>query len=421
MAPSCRSRAGAFIHSRCADCHDAASKKGGLNLTSLPPDLDNPVLEAKWTYIFDRVERGEMPPRDEEQPPAAEREAFLKSLGGFLAEHDAARQQKNGRVVLRRLNRAEYENTIHDLLQIDTPLADLLPEDTTAYGFDNVSEALRLSATQIASYLEAADTALDAALKFGPDPRKKQRFSYLDLPNIVDTLDRPHGSTNANGTKFRQEYGRLNDAFLLYINETFGATLLRESHAPVAGKYKVRISAFAHQSTGHPVVIARLMASNFVLNRFLAAFDLTPSQPRVAEATVWMKEGEMVYLSANGLDIAPDRMHVGDVGAENYLGPAVGVNWIEVEGPLEDAWPPPSVRRVFADVPVRLMAKPAGERRYELVPAHPVDDASRIVTAFARRAFRRPIVTADATRYIQSGHQCAGRRRHVRKRDSTRL
>src|SRR5208337_1497001 len=101
----------AFIVSHCTDCHDAESKKGGLNLEALSTQLDDPSTEAKWTYVFDRVERGEMPPKDEARPPANEVDRFLESLGGFLGAHDAARHANTGRVPWRRLNRVEYENT----------------------------------------------------------------------------------------------------------------------------------------------------------------------------------------------------------------------------------------------------------------------------------------------------------------------
>src|ERR1700734_3055120 len=77
-----------FIESRCIDCHDADTKKGGLNLDALSTNLDDAAAEAKWTLAYDRVLRGEMPPKKKELPPAEERAAFMQSLGGFISEHD---------------------------------------------------------------------------------------------------------------------------------------------------------------------------------------------------------------------------------------------------------------------------------------------------------------------------------------------
>src|SRR3954470_18714457 len=118
-----------FIECDCAECHDADSKKGNLDLDALRSQLDDPANEARWTLIHDRVQRGEMPPKRKTAPPAEERTTFLQSLGGVVTAHDAARQAAQGRVVMRRLNRVEYENSVHDLLGIDTTLADMLPED----------------------------------------------------------------------------------------------------------------------------------------------------------------------------------------------------------------------------------------------------------------------------------------------------
>ena len=229
-----------------------------------------------------------------------------------------------------------------------------------------------------------------------------KRLSFLDIPDIKDALDKPHGIVNPDGTKFQRNFDRQGDAFLLYINETFGPTLMRAAHAPITGKYRVCVSVFAHQSTGHPVLVARWMANNFSTSRTLAELDLTPGQPREVEFTAWMLEGEMLMLSATGCNgIAPDGTQLREVGAENFRGPGIGVRWVEFEGPLCEAWPPPSVGRVFGDVPVVPLKKIRGRRGYEVVSAKAAEDADRVVTAFAARAFRRPITAEDAARYTQ--------------------
>src|SRR6185437_5926606 len=88
-----------FINARCTECHDSDSKKGGLDLTTLPVQLDDPASESRWILVHDRVMRGEMPPKEKTTPPPAnERQAFLKSMGGFLTAHDTAREAQAGRV-----------------------------------------------------------------------------------------------------------------------------------------------------------------------------------------------------------------------------------------------------------------------------------------------------------------------------------
>ena len=76
---------------------------------------------------------------------------FLKLLHGRLQKDDLSRQAERGRVVYRRLNREEYANTLHDLLGVDTPLLEMLPEDGTSHGFNTVGEALICGVPAIAS------------------------------------------------------------------------------------------------------------------------------------------------------------------------------------------------------------------------------------------------------------------------------
>ena len=77
-------------------------------------------------------------------------------------------QQKKGRVIVRRLNGTEYENTLRDLLHTRVELKDMLPGDSSAAGFDNVSTALDLSATHFLLYQEAAEKAITSAIPVHP-------------------------------------------------------------------------------------------------------------------------------------------------------------------------------------------------------------------------------------------------------------
>ncbi len=404
----------AFMESRCIGCHDSQSKKGGLDLNapSRPNPRRFPPTEAKWTLVFDRVRRGEMPPKRTSQPPANEVDGFIASLGGFLSEHDAARRAKTGRVPWRRLNRVEYENTLHDLLAIDAPLAGSLPEDGSAYGFDNVSEALRLSSTQIEAYLTAADAALDTAINFGPAPKLNQvrRLSYLDVPQIKQSLAKPTGSLNKDGSRYNQMFRALPDALVIFYNGLW-ETILRESRADVTGLYRVRVSAYAYQSTGRPPVVAKVMMTDFLHNRFGAAFDLLPDKPRVLECTLRIPEGQMIWMSSSGCDVAPDGAHVQDVGGEKFKGTGMAIQWVEIEGPLLETWPPPSMKRVFGDLPIKPVDKPKRrELSYEVVSTKPAEEADGLVIAFASRAFRRPVNETEAARYIQLAHDALSQR-----------
>ena len=141
------------------DCHDAETKKGGLDLSTLTAKLDDATAFATWVKVHDRARSGEMPPKKEPRPEAKELDAAMSALAADLAAADRAREQRDGRAHLRRLNRVEFENTLRDLLAMPAlNLKDALPQDGRAHGFDRSAEALDLSFVHLESYL-AADTA----------------------------------------------------------------------------------------------------------------------------------------------------------------------------------------------------------------------------------------------------------------------
>ncbi len=117
------------------------------------------------------------------QPSEAERDSAVKWLAKKLTASTEAKQQREGRVLLRRMNRREYEATLHDLLGIATPIEGMLPEDNAIHGFDTVSRGLETSGTHLLRYQRAADIAINAALPSGPIASTVTRWSgrkYLE-------------------------------------------------------------------------------------------------------------------------------------------------------------------------------------------------------------------------------------------------
>src|SRR5262245_43729558 len=112
-----------FIARHCLSCHSGEKPKGDFDLEKLRPDFTDEKARARWQGVLSRVKSGEMPPKGRPRPPEKEVREFVESLGGRISQ---------GRAVVRRLNRVEYENTIRDLLGIDIELQELLPPDGTA-------------------------------------------------------------------------------------------------------------------------------------------------------------------------------------------------------------------------------------------------------------------------------------------------
>lgn len=346
-----------FLDQHCVECHDADVKKGGLDLTSLTFDLRDPQLFYKWVKVHDSVADGEMPPKKKPRPNAKLAEAFLGSLDSQLRDTSAAQTAAQGRTLVRRLNRIEYENTVRDLLHIDTPLAGLLPEDTPMHGFDTVAEGLRFSQLQIEKYLEAADVALDAAVDLRvPVELKKQRFSYKEQKSIIENLalpDDPPADPKKKYQRKRQVFRSLDDALVMFTDADYMLGLSNFKMVR-SGTYRIRLSAYGYQSAGEPIT-ARLYANDYKIGkRLLGTWDMTADRPREVEVIAQLNRSEHLMLLPFRVGYDADGKRLSDSDTtKQFTGRGLAVQWIEIEGPLEaQAWPPPSVKSIFGDVPV---------------------------------------------------------------------
>lgn len=403
-----------FLDKHCTECHDSEVKKGGLDLTALKFDLSDPALFEKWAKVHHSVEDGEMPPKKKPSPEAKLADAFLDVLDEQLRETSTTQQKTEGRTQARRLNRIEYENTVRDLLQIDTPLAGLLPEDTPMHGFDTVAEGLRFSQLQIEKYLEAADAALDAAvdLRVGIE-LKKERFSYKDEKWIIENLalpDNPPEDPKKKYSRKRVVFRDVPDALVMFTDADYMLGLskfkLRRS-----GTYRIRLSAHGYQSAGEPVT-ARIYANDYSAGkRLLGAWDMPADQPRVVEVVTRINRSEhlLVMPFSVGYDEKGQRLNDSDT-TKDFKGRGLAVQWVEIEGPLEmEHWPAPSVKALFPGVPVVKLDEKKINNRYdtekafgfELQPADPAASLKTCIESFAARAFRRPLEPGEADRFVK--------------------
>src|SRR5262249_44746149 len=145
-----------FFKSYCLDCHGPDEMKSGLRLDTLNVDVSEPTVYSQWREILSRVKSGQMPPKGETAPNAEQVSDFAGRISDRLTKA-AQDKQTEGRVVLRRLNATEYENTVCDLFHVNVPVAEMLPDDAVSHGFDNVGVALNVSPVLMERYLDAAD------------------------------------------------------------------------------------------------------------------------------------------------------------------------------------------------------------------------------------------------------------------------
>src|SRR5262245_3457059 len=93
----------AFFAAHCVTCHDADSKKGGLDLTALKCDPTNAENFATWVKIHDRVAVGEMPPKNKPRPPAADVTATTRAIHDDLVAAERKAAAADGKTRLRRM------------------------------------------------------------------------------------------------------------------------------------------------------------------------------------------------------------------------------------------------------------------------------------------------------------------------------
>ena len=389
-----------LVEASCMTCHGPRTATP-LDIGSLGHDLADRATFRAWERIYERVESGEMPPRGVRRPDPAVVETALASLKRALV--DANLEARDGpRTPLRRLTRLEYAYTIQDLLGVDEAvgldLSQTLPAEADSGGFDTVAANQSMSPLHVRAYLEAADRALDAAIRTGPRPeRTEHRIEYVNsqyLPVIENAEALGLGIVK-----------KLDDAYAAFFD--FGSTYTFHSAtegflAAQPGRYRVAVDAYPYQAETPVTVMVyrgRMAGVAASLNELMGTFDLTG--PRTVEFTPYLRPGDLIGLSVADLDAPPDAASFapadpskGYGGMKDYPGEGIAFRTLTIDGPIfgSDAWPPPSTRRLLAGVEfddfgeIRL-TKPPGE--------HIVD----VVAQFAPRAFRRPLEDGELEAY----------------------
>jgi hypothetical protein len=389
-----------FVAKHCLECHDADSKKGKLDLTALSWKTSDPKTLETWTKVFDKVDKNEMPPADaKDHPDPDARATFIEALRSDLHAASLTKQQTDGRVVLRRLNRVEYENTLHDLLAIDLPLQHYLPEDAPLHGFDNVAEGLRLSSLHMGQFLEAADAAIDAALNLRQKPEGvKRRFRYHDEESVIDDQKK-------TGKDQWRSFRVLPDAVVIFDDNS--PTTLRQFSFRERGRYRIRISSYAVQAADRPVWL-KLYATNFKTKRLLGYFDIPADGKREVEVVADIEKGELLELKPYDTNYDDKGKGLWGNDAGSYAGRGIAVEWIDVEGPIVASWPPPSVARLFGDLQVKPLTVTKSSHSapaFTIVAEDPPAVAAKVLREFASRAFRRPVTAGEVERFVKLAQQ----------------
>lgn len=427
-----------FVQRYCLDCHDAETEKGDRNFESFLKSPGAVSQHATLEEILEQLNLGEMPPkkRKVDQPSDAERRRIVSEITRYLTAVEAS--AKPASTVMRRLTRYEYNNTIRDLLGVDTDAADmtrLFPTDPRTHGFANLGSSQALSEHQLGLYIDAARRYQDMALVFGrerPESRKwvfKPRDFNGEKKNVGTVryrvwdkdykhLDIAHGQPVDSGPTYPREFAR--------------------KGVPVDGRYRIRVTATAigRKHPYDPAIFPNDLSvplqlglwhvpdESFLGKRasegrvLIGAYDLPDNERMEIEETVWMPAGSLPFvhwingpgaskrimrllteqyhpeaerrsqtkvdrLREQGARVSEDALVQQVWISDLYQGPRVRLYGLEIEGPLHDQWPPSGHRNIAG------METDPGKL-----------NVAEVIVSFAAKAFRRPVQRNEVAHQI---------------------
>jgi hypothetical protein len=416
-----------FLTKYCQKCHagDKPQADFAVDLKRLPIDFAQATARAPWREVVNVLNSHEMPPEKEKHPKPDEVTAVVDWITQQTVRAELAGRERS--VVLRRLNREEYRNTIRDLIGVDFDTSGF-PQDPPAGGFDNNGGALTMSPLHVEMYLAAAQQILDRAIVEGDRPAAvKWRFEPKVGPADRTRLRLdPHNNPLVNGGN------NVQDGPWVVVHHSSWDTNVgaRDFRVPTAGRYAIRVHAAGRVPKRDAVVASaekilkhrqneqdeknpkgkqwtqrqfeedlkhfqtdrmydygppriKLVLQLGPLPKTVAEFDIggTPDKPSVHEtiARFTTESAGVSFEYAYAIPRVLENFWM--QGHATFARPEMMIDWFEVEGPLYDAWPPASHTRLLFDSPLRK----SDETKY----------AREVIAKFMRRAYRRPVDGAE--------------------------
>ncbi|HEY6169692.1 MAG TPA: DUF1592 domain-containing protein [Verrucomicrobiae bacterium] len=337
----------------CYGCHGDEKKKADLSLADYKDAASVGKDRKTWEKILDNIRGREMPPDGKPQPTQAQRDLITAWIDAEVFKVDCNNPDP-GRVTIRRLNRAEYNRTIRDLVGVKFQPADDFPSDDSGYGFDNIGDVLSMPPVLLEKYLAAAEKILDAAMLSDTRP---QRRSTKTEGRALESK----GSSYILGAGLRV-VSRTGEAFHRFA-------------ADKPGEYVFRVATSTRQVGPEP-----------------AKMDIR-LDGRSLKSTVVTGTADAAYTTEVKAQLTAGEHRISFFLLNPFTGP------VDKKGKKpERSFAIESVEILTPPVPVAL---PETHQRI-FAPGDGITDkqerANAIIKVFAQRAFRRPVKDAEVKR-----------------------
>ncbi len=342
----------------CFKCHGSEKQCADLNLSKYADAAAVASDRETWETVLDYVDSGQMPPPKEPRPKPEEVTRLVQWIEANLSTFDCKGPLDPGRVTIRRLNRAEYNNTIRDLVGVDFQPADDFPTDDVGYGFDNIGDVLTLSPILLEKYLTAAEQVAQRAIVVDrTDFGEQKTWEGRDL-------------RNAGGSNFGNA----------------GRVLASNGEVAVShkvskdGEYVFRVRAFAQQAGQEPAKMALKKDGETIQELEVKAVE---GDPETYEVRTNLKAGDHRFAAAFTNDYYnPDEPNSNRRDRNLYI------QKLEVQGPVVPGGRelPESHKRI-------IFREPKNENDVEAC-------AREILDRFASRAYRRPARKDEVDRLV---------------------
>jgi mono/diheme cytochrome c family protein len=388
-APAAVPSAQALLDRYCVSCHNDRLQTAGIALSA---GIETPGSDAeRWEKVVRKLRAGVMPPPGLPRPDAATYASFIYSLERALDRAAAAHPNPGRKAPFHRLNRAEYQNAIRDLLAVDVDVSSLLPGDDASYGFDNIAGVLRISPTLMERYLGAAHKISRLAVGVAPSiPTVDTVQLREDLPQDEQVDGLPPGTRG--GTLIRYTFP-VDGEYVIQARlsrrgasggEEIDIPTFDETHHLEVSIDGERIGLFSLEGLGLPPAGRGSRAPSGSRSRLDANWHVRVpirAGPRQVAVT-FLRKSAASPETARLPFLRPYAGAGGDTRVQPYL------STLTISGPYSPTGPgqTPSRERIFTCKPARAADEPACARS--------------ILNTLARRAYRRPATDDDVARLL---------------------